>query len=190
MITVEMVYGLALARYGVVSAPQLAAVYESLPDADRQVAERVEAMPMPAAMVAARTLLADAETRMGTGPQDVLRVNAYDPRCGVGLFLVAIASELARCYARRLTGKSGGRRTDRVANKVLPDIILSCVYGMDTDPLAVGLARLALSLQTDGRLAPQALEQHIVVGDYTTGAVPPAKPERARHLIGLLSLAQ
>jgi hypothetical protein len=62
MITVEMVYGLALARYGVVRAPQLAAVYESLPDADRQVAERVEAMPMPAAMVAARTLLADAET--------------------------------------------------------------------------------------------------------------------------------
>jgi hypothetical protein len=178
--TVEEVCKLAKARYGVVRAPQLAAVYAALPDADPEVARRVADNGMIPAMIKLDGMLAEAETMIGPRPDDVLRMNVYDPHCGVGVFLVAAAHELSHRYALRLTNSN--RRADRVARKVLPDIIVTCVYGMDTDPLAVELARLALSLHTGGRLPPRALERHIICGDYRTGDMPPAKRERTAHL--------
>jgi hypothetical protein len=69
--------------------------------------------------------------------------------------LVEAAWRLAEAYARRLTGGNGC--AGQVALFVLPRIVLDCVYGMDTDPLTVDLARLALSLETDGQVPPQAL---------------------------------
>jgi hypothetical protein len=173
MNTVELVYQAALGRYGVVRVPQLAAVYAALPGADPVVARRVDSTVAPAAMVAVARQLDDAEARVGPAAEDLLRINLYDPQCGVGMWLVLAAQGLANRYARRLTTSS--RRADRLAGKVLPEIILTCVSGMDTDPLAVDLARLALSLHTGGRLTPQALRRHIVCGDYTRGDVPPAK---------------
>jgi hypothetical protein len=42
----------------------------------------------------------------------------------------------------------------------------------------VDLARLALSLQTDGQVPPQALARNIVYGDHRRGDPPPAKQDR------------
>jgi hypothetical protein len=69
-----------------------------------------------------------------------------------------------------------------VALFVLPQIILTCVYGMDRDPLAVDLARLALSLETDGQVPPQALARNIVCGDHLRGDQPPAKQDRTNTI--------
>jgi hypothetical protein len=182
MTTVEEVYELALARYGVVCGPQLGAVYATLPDADPQVAERVTSRPALVAIIEASRQLTHAEKMMGPRPEDLLRVTVYDPGCGVGIFLAAAARDLSHRYALRQTRRR--RKADRIADEVLPDLILNCVYGMDTDPLAVGLARLTLSLHTNGRLAPDDLEQNIVCGDYRTGELPFLKQARTGYLIG------
>jgi hypothetical protein len=133
--SVEQVCALARARYGVVRVAQLAAVYAALPDTGPAAARRVGSLTPPVAFVAIEAPLADALTKVGPQPADVLRINVYDPRCGVGTFLFAAAYRLAEVYAGRLTSSS--RRADRLVRKALPEVILSCVYGMDTDPLAV-----------------------------------------------------
>jgi hypothetical protein len=176
MTTVEDVCALARARYGTVRVAQLAAVYAALPGTDPGVARRVGSLTVPVAFAAVEAPLADAITRVGPAPAGVLRINVYDPRCAVGMFLVTAAYKLADTYASRMT--TSRRRAERLARRVLPEVILSCVYGMDSDPLAVELARLALSLHTDGRLTPEALRRHIVCGDPAAGDAPPAKRDR------------
>jgi hypothetical protein len=176
MTTVEEVCMLAKVHYGAVRAPWLAAVYASLPDTDPAVARRVGAMTVPRAWLAIDRQWPAAVNKVGPAPVDVLRIGVYDPRCGVGMFLLVAAIELAETYAGRLTGSR--RRAGRLYRKLLPEVIVSCVYGMDTDPRAVDLARLALSLHTGGRLTPQALRRNIVCGDPAAGDEPPARRER------------
>ncbi len=156
---------------------QLAAVYATLPDTDPAKATRVATATPLVALVHLKQPLADIISRVGPAPADLLRITVYDPHCGAGVLLLNAAHTLADAYARRQT--TGRRRAERLARKVLPEIILSCVYGMDTDPLAVELTRLGLSLHTDGRLTPGALRRNIVCGDPAAGDVPPAKRERA-----------
>jgi hypothetical protein len=174
--TVEQVCAVARARYGQVRVAQLAAVYAELPDADPEVARRVGLVTVPVAFASVRAPLAEAIGQVGPRPADVLRVTVYDPHCGVGMFLVIGAYQLADAYAGRLTASR--RRAERLARRLLPEVMLHCVYGMDTDPLAVELARLALSVHTDGRLTPAALERNVVCGDPAAGDVPPAKRDR------------
>jgi hypothetical protein len=176
--TAREVLELACDRYGRAGVAELGAVYAGLRDADRGVARRVALTP-PAAGVgfAVGVLLADALRRVGPGPDDLLRINVYDPRCGVGALLVEGARRLAGLYARRLAAE--GRAAAQTAAFVLPRIVRECVYGMDTDPLAVEVARLALWLETCGEVTPQDLQRHIVVGDHRSGEVPPGKAARA-----------
>jgi hypothetical protein len=171
--TAAEVYELARARYGQVGAVELGTVYAGLPDADPQVLQRVASAPVGG--VAARRLLVDTVERVDSAPRDLLRINVYDPHCGVGAFLVNAAWQLAHAYASGMVGEA--RAADELAAYVLPQVILNCVYGMDTDPLAVELARLALSLATDGEVTPRALEEQIVCGDPATGVPRPVKQE-------------
>jgi hypothetical protein len=150
MTTAAKVYELARARYGQVGAAELGKVYAGLPNADPHIVRRVASAPAPGIGVAIGRLLTDAIRRVGPAPADLLRINIYDPQCGVGGPLVDVARRLAHAYAFRLAGEA--RAADVLTAFVLPQVVLSCVYGMDTDPLAVELARLALSLATDGEV--------------------------------------
>jgi Bacterial regulatory proteins, gntR family len=178
--TVHEVAELAKARYGRVGVAELGRVYAALPDAEPRIARALMLTPAPIAGFATGTLLANSIKKIGPAPADLLRINIYDPYCGIGMFLVDGARRLADAYARRLTGDP--KTAGQVTAFVLPQVILTCVYGMDTDPLAVDLARLALCLQTDGQLTPQALERNIVCRDYTSGEQPPAKQHRTNSI--------
>lgn len=70
--------------------------------------------------------------RAGDHPATLLAVTVCDPACGAGYFLAAAA----RRIARRLPGPGA-----------LPQVLRRCVYGVDVNPLAVELTKMALWLE-------------------------------------------
>jgi Eco57I restriction-modification methylase len=120
--------------------------------------------------------------------QSLLELKVCDPAMGVGAFLVAAGDYLARALERALEAESGGRA--RRASRALEArklVALRVLLGVDKNPVAVALARLALCLFVDPTLAtPLALEHTLRMGDALVGAslAPPADgdaPPRSRR---------
>jgi len=80
----------------------------------------------------------------------ILGIKVCDPACGSGLFLVAVA----RRIAARLT--AAGYEDNALAAGV------GCVWGVDIDPIAVMLCRMALSTEAGGCLS---VDNRIVCAD-------------------------
>lgn len=118
----------------------------------------------------------------------LLQLKVCDPAMGVGAFLVASGDYLARALEQALEAEAGrcatapSRALD--ARKLVVERVL---LGVDKNPVAVALARLALSLFVDPTLCtPLALEQSLRVGDALIGegldpAVPDEAPPRSRR---------
>jgi hypothetical protein len=109
--------------------------------------------------------------------QSLLELKVCDPALGVGAFLVASGDYLARqleqawqAEALRTPGHEASTRDAREARRLVVERVL---LGVDKNPLAVGLARLALSLFVDPTLStPLALGQNLRAGDALVGAGP------------------
>lgn len=178
-ITADVVYQRALCDYETVGAEELGTVYQNmLTDADRKN-RSVYYTPDQVAAWMSRFTLGIAGRQVGPDAEQIMRITALDPACGAGIFLVHAARHLAHAYATRLVH---GDPPDGLTFAVLPRVILECVYGVDTDPVAVDLARLALSLETAGALTPAMLERHIVCDNVLDGPdhIPPALADRQR----------
>lgn len=106
--------------------------------------------PQPLARATTRLALQLAIGQMpADDPDQVLRLRAVDPACGAGVFLVEGARMIASAYAQRLAGTP--EPPPHLLQKILPEVIYQCVYGMDIDPVAVDLARMSLWLEAGGR---------------------------------------
>jgi hypothetical protein len=88
---------------------------------------------------------------------ELLSLRVCDAAVGSGAFLLEVTEQLA------------ARAVDLGAPDARPAIVTQVVYGVDRDPIAVGLARDALALLAR-RDASAPLEAHLVVGDALTGA--------------------
>jgi len=107
-------------------------------------------------------------------PEAVLSLRVLDPSMGSGAFLVAACEFLAVAYAealvtagRCLPGDIGPE--DRAAFRRV--VAERCLFGVDSNPMAVQLARLSLWLATLARDRPLSfLDHHIRVGDSLVGA--------------------
>ncbi len=90
-----------------------------------------------------------------------------DPACGSGHFLLAAARRLAGELARIRAGGTPGAVEYRHA---LRDVVTHCIYGVDRNPMALELARMALWLEahTPDR-ALGFLDHHLVCGDSLLG---------------------
>ncbi|HET6561197.1 MAG TPA: N-6 DNA methylase [Marmoricola sp.] len=66
-----------------------------------------------------------------------------DPSCGAGLFLVAVAHRIAR----HLAGVPASAPGTAVEPELLARAVTRCVHGVDVDPSAVELTRVALWLE-------------------------------------------
>lgn len=75
-------------------------------------------------------------------PKELLALKLADPACGSGHFLAGALHRLGGQMAEI------GRRPP--GPKALKDLALSCIYGVDVDPLAVELARATLMLEVGG----------------------------------------
>lgn len=186
-ITVEQVLAEATTRYEHVGAYELSETYERMQEqrsqADRKAAGAYYTPEAFTSFMSGFSIDAAMAGILGPDPGEVLRIVACDPACGCGVFLVEAAYKIAREYASRLVGSDP---PDFLVQAVLPTVITTCVFGIDVDPVAAELSRVALSLETGGALTPEMLERNVISGNTLEGDSPPAMEERLgnRELLG------
>ena len=98
----------------------------------------------------------------------LLSLSVIDPSCGSGHFLLAAARRIAERLA--LVRSADGIVTPGNYRIALRDVIQHCIYGVDLNPLAVELARMALWLEGYAEGKPLSfLDHHLKVGNSLIG---------------------
>ena len=176
-VTAAEVLAEATSRYGEdLDAEHLGETYQSMIAMAERSAGGVFYTPEPVARAMTTFALEQAIRQDGSAdPQRILRIVACDPSCGCGVFLAAAARLLATQYAGRLFGRQPSAAQ---VFAVMPTVVMWCIFGIDIDPVAVELARVAVSIETGGTIPPHALLRHIVCGNPLDGDSPPAMEER------------
>lgn len=125
------------------------------------------------------TILATHPTGDGA-VQALLSISVIDPACGSGHFLLAaarrIAGHLARVRAqmRDALAGNGGQPTPDDYRHALRDVVTHCVYGVDMNPMALELARMALWLEAYTPDAPLGfVDHHFKLGNALLGVMDP-----------------
>lgn len=97
----------------------------------------------------------------------LLGVSVIDPACGSGHFLLGAARRIATRIARLRTGGVPSAADYRHA---LRDAVRRCIHGVDRNPMAIELARVALWIETVEPGKPLGfLDANLRVGDSLLG---------------------
>jgi len=75
----------------------------------------------------------------------LLKLKICDPACGSGHFLLAAARRIGKELARIRTGES--QPAPEPLRQAIRDVIQHCIYGVDINPLAVDLCKVALWIE-------------------------------------------
>lgn len=98
----------------------------------------------------------------------LLSIRVCDPACGSGHFLLAAARRLGKSLARVRTGED--EPAPERLRESTRDVIAHCIYGVDRNPLAVDLCRVALWLESHTGGRPLTfLDHRIRCGDSLVG---------------------
>ncbi|MFN4293823.1 MAG: DNA methyltransferase, partial [Thermoflexales bacterium] len=98
----------------------------------------------------------------------LLSIRVLDPACGSGHFLLAAARRLGKELARIRTGED--EPAPEQVRLAIRDVVAHCIYGVDKNPLAVELARVALWLESHAEGKPLTfLDHRIQCGDSLVG---------------------
>jgi hypothetical protein len=113
----------------------------------------------------------DAAARKPDAEKAILGLKVCDPACGSGHFLIAAAHRIAKRLASVRTGEE---EPDPVATRTaLRDVIGHCLYGVDLNPMAAELCRVAFWIEALEPGKPLTfLDHHIQVGNSLLGATP------------------
>ena len=119
-------------------------------------------------------VLDDVEKRTRT-PEEraeaLLDLKVCDPAVGSAHFLVAAARRIALRLAVARTGELDPTPTDY--SDALHDVVGSCLYGVDINPMAADLAKVSLWLTAMTPGKPLSfLDHHIKVGNALLGTTP------------------
>jgi N-6 DNA Methylase len=100
----------------------------------------------------------------------LLSITICDPSCGSGHFLLAAARRLGKELARVRTGEhQPGLEHIRPATR---DVIQNCIYGVDLNPLAVDLCKVALWIEGYNKGYPLSfLDHRIKCGNSLVGVM-------------------
>jgi hypothetical protein len=102
----------------------------------------------------------------------ILNLTVCDPACGSGHFLLAAARRLGKELARIKTGEDEPKPED--FHLAVREVITHCVYGVDLNPLAVDLCKLALWLEGHWSGKPLSFLDHRVrCGNSLIGVLDP-----------------
>jgi hypothetical protein len=102
---------------------------------------------------------------------ELLKVTVCDPACGSGHFLVAAGRRIAKRLAA--VREHNPEPTETAYRRALRDVVGTCLYGVDLNPMAVELAKVSLWMegQEPGK-ALSFLDAHIKQGNGLIGATP------------------
>ncbi len=116
---------------------------------------------------------------LGDKEAAILSIKVLDPACGSGHFLLGASRRLAEVLAKARS--ESGETADY--RRAIRDVIVNCIHGVDRNPMAIELAKVALWLEGYvGELPLGFLDANLVVGDSilsivdtnkTVGAIPP-----------------
>lgn len=102
----------------------------------------------------------------------LLALTVCDPACGSGHFLIAAAHRMAKRLASVRTGE--GEPAPEETRRALRDIIGKCLYGVDLNPMAVELCKVALWMEALEPGKPLSfLDHHIQCGNALLGTTLP-----------------
>jgi len=110
--------------------------------------------------------------RLAANPQSprdaLLTITVCDPACGSGHFLLAAARRLAKELAQIDSGSD--QATEEHYRHAMHDVVRSCIYGVDFNPLAVELCKTGLWLESIEPGKPLSfLDAHIQNGNSLLG---------------------
>ncbi len=107
----------------------------------------------------------------------ILGISVCDPACGSGHFLLEAARRLGRELARIRTGQD--EPAPEEFHLAVRDAISHCIYGVDLNPLAVDLCKLALWLEGHWVGKPLSfLDHRIKCGNSLIGVLDPSALEK------------
>ncbi|MCX7975099.1 MAG: N-6 DNA methylase, partial [Candidatus Aminicenantes bacterium] len=98
----------------------------------------------------------------------LLSIRVLDPACGSGHFLLAAARRLGKELAKVRTGED--EPSPEPLRLAIRDVITQCIYGVDKNPLAVDLCKVALWIEGHAKGKPLTfLDHRIRWGDSLVG---------------------
>ena len=99
--------------------------------------------------------------------ETLLGVTVFDPACGSGHFLLAAARRIATRVAR---ARAGGVASAEDYRHALRDVARRCIHGVDRNPMAVELTKVALWIETVEPGKPLGfLDANVRCGDALLG---------------------
>ncbi|MYE39247.1 MAG: N-6 DNA methylase, partial [Chloroflexi bacterium] len=102
--------------------------------------------------------------------QALLDLRVCDPASGSGHFLLAAARRIARELAR--IRSSGDEPAPSEYRAAVRDVVRSCIYAVDKNPLAVDLCKVALWIESHAVGLPLGfLDHHVKCGDSLVGVM-------------------
>ncbi len=100
----------------------------------------------------------------------LLSLTVCDPACGSGHFLLAAARRIGKELAKVRTGET--QPGVEPIRKAIRDVIQHCIYGVDFNPLAVDLCKVALWIEGFNRGKPLSfLDHRIKCGNSLVGVL-------------------
>lgn len=124
--------------------------------------------PVMADRIATAVKSASGGTEAERKAAAILGIKVCDPACGSGAFLLTAARRMGKELARVRTGEMEPA-PERV-REATREVIAHCIYGVDKNPLAVDLCRVALWIESHVANKPLTfLDHRIRVGDSLVG---------------------
>lgn len=109
-----------------------------------------------------------ASAPAGERERALLSIRVCDPASGSGHFLLAAARRIGKALAQERTGEA--EPAPEHVREAIRDVIAHCIYGVDKNPLAVDLCRVALWLESHTGGKPLSFLDHRVrCGDSLIG---------------------
>lgn len=106
----------------------------------------------------------------GRAADALLELSIVDPACGSGHFLLAAARRLADRVARARVNATPSQPDYR---RAVRQVVASCLYGVDLNPMAVELCKVALWMEAvEPGLPLTFLDAHIRHGNALVGVTP------------------
>ena len=114
------------------------------------------------------------EQKLKENPNDpetaLLSLKVIDPACGSGHFLLAAARRIAAVIMEQKAYLGAPANVEY--RKTLHEVISHCIYGVDLNPMAVELARMALWLEGFAENKPLSfIDHHLLVGNALLGVM-------------------